>query len=194
MESAPLSEAQRLDLRILAATPTPWDVLPQEVLFIHLFSGRRRDDDLQAALERCVLSGGRVLKVLRVDVQIDEKLCNLADPEAQALWINLVGQKIAGSAAGPPCESWSAARWVRSRRLRKMMISLCLVLSDHVRSPGAGNQCTGAWTSAYGQQLASLTIGWSLLQGLYAGFSVAEIHRTPVPATGCKFAGHLGCP
>ena len=77
--------------------------LPQEIIVLHLFSGRRRKGDLQSKLEEI-----HILTVASVDVAIDAKRCNLADSKQQDLWFRFIAAgSVAGGFGGPPCETWS---------------------------------------------------------------------------------------
>lgn len=79
--------------------------------FFHLFSGRRRQGDLQDALESLEPEPGTTLWVLSVDVMVSSKHCNLLQEDTQQLWLRLARDGLAeGMLAGPPCETWSVAR------------------------------------------------------------------------------------
>ena len=99
-------EAHRKILRMKVVDPRVWAVRPTELYFLHFFSGRRRRGDLQEAIERIPLPSNTVLWVLSLDLQICPRRCNLMCPKQQAQW------SVAGSCAGPPCETWSIARWM----------------------------------------------------------------------------------
>ena len=174
-------EQHRLRLRIRAARPQPWDVMPIELYFLHLFSGRRRSNDLQEALERCVLPDHHVLRVLSIDVQVDEKLCNLMDPSARTLWLDLARQqKITGSTAGPPCESWSIARGApdpnaaedekmpRPLRAREEPWGLLAISAREHSQVSTGNS------------LLTLSLWMALLQALTDSFSATEHPQDPM--------------
>ena len=84
----------------------------KERYVIHVFSGRRREGDLQASLEKLVSPDHTLLHVLSLDVVFGQE-ANLFDVKARARWIFLFQQKLVwGFYSGPPCETWSAARFV----------------------------------------------------------------------------------
>ena len=86
--------------------------LPSELIILHLFSGRRRERDIQMELESLPLPEGVVMTVVSVDVAIDPSRCDLSKDDQQKLWHDLTrGGFVAGLYGGPPCESWSIARW-----------------------------------------------------------------------------------
>eukprot|EP00975_Prorocentrum_lima_P007272 1560596-Prorocentrum_lima.AAC.1 len=50
---------------------------------------------------------------LCVDVVVDATLGDLTEQRAISFWEErIMSGEVAGVLAGPPCESWSAARWV----------------------------------------------------------------------------------
>ena len=83
---------------------------PTEVLFLHFCSGRRRDSDVQACLEALPIEG--VLTVISVDIAIDPLTCDLLDESQCERWLTMIqAEEISGTGFGPPCESWSIARF-----------------------------------------------------------------------------------
>ena len=84
---------------------------PRERYIVHLFSGRRRRDDLQEMIERLEPLPGVILHTLSVDI-VFGAAADLMQPHVRAKWFNLfrAGGVIA-MFAGPPCESWSEARF-----------------------------------------------------------------------------------
>ena len=86
-------------------------------LVLHLFSGQRRDNDLQAEFEaehvRSGLYLGNVI-VLSLDIVLHPQLGDLTNPQAIALWQDLIVLGVVVFVmAGPPCETWSAARFLQ---------------------------------------------------------------------------------
>ena len=80
-------------------------------VFVHLFSGRRRVGDLQAALED--IDWGNAWKpiVISLDVVLDSQHGDLLRKDSQEFWLNLAARGcLDGTLSGPPCESWSVAR------------------------------------------------------------------------------------
>ena len=81
------------------------------LIWLHLFSGERRGDDLQSHLENLKAPSGYVMRILSVDVIFDPVAGNLACPRNQEVWLQNIDRGfVAGLMAGPPCESWSRAR------------------------------------------------------------------------------------
>lgn len=60
----------------------------KELVFVHLFSGERRDSDIQMWMERSPAPSGSIYILLSVDVIYDNVAGDLANPKTQALWIN----------------------------------------------------------------------------------------------------------
>ena len=94
---------------------------------VHIFSGRRRPGDLQQALEELPAPDAMVLHVLSLDVIFGED-GDLLSRKARGKWFHLFMQRaILAFYAGPPCESWSAARFVelansRTRPIRSSLL------------------------------------------------------------------------
>ena len=83
----------------------------RQVVFLHLFSGHRREGDLQQAIERIGTTIGQDIVALSVDIVISESYGNLLDPTILSLFVRAIAAGwVAGTAAGPPCETWSVAR------------------------------------------------------------------------------------
>ena len=84
-------------------------------LVLHLFSGQRREHDFQAEFERflqCSNFKSNVC-VLSLDIVLHPQLGDLTNPQAISLWQDLIALGIVIFVlAGPPCETWSAARYL----------------------------------------------------------------------------------
>ena len=103
-----------------------WKVVPQDVhvpiyasiegqrhyLFVHLFSGRRRDEDFHAHIAKWALSRNALITVLSLDTANSATMGNLQ--LRSATWSELVQVYsrglVSGSLAGTPCETFSEAR------------------------------------------------------------------------------------
>ena len=85
----------------------PWCVV------LHAFFGHRRSGDTQHEVEdRVAASICRVL-VLSVENALCGTKCDLLDPNNVCFWLDLVGRgKILQAVTSPPCETWSAARFL----------------------------------------------------------------------------------
>ena len=83
----------------------------RQLIFLHLFSGHRREGDLQQAVEQMGRNGERETMALSVDIIISEEFGNLLQPSTFNLFLQAIyAGWVAGVAAGPPCETWSIAR------------------------------------------------------------------------------------
>ena len=82
----------------------------RQPIFLHLFSGRRRPQDLQQQLEMLDWTPSLCPLVISIDVMVSEQ-CNLMSDQQRAFWLEkaLSGQ-VDGGLGGPPCETWSSAR------------------------------------------------------------------------------------
>ena len=144
-----------------AVTPSP-DQLKSSKLFdipailalkihfiLHLFSGQRRPGDFQDHLESTFSQRMSVLPivVLSVDIVLDGKRGDLSNPDTVNLWTDLILLKrVAFVLGGPPCETWSVARF---RRLTLVKVP---DLSGALRSHGACLPCAS-------QNASSLPLG-----------------------------------
>ena len=91
----------------------------KQLVFVHLFSGRRRERDLQAQLEAIDWSPALPPLVLSIDVMVDSKACNLMQQGPRDFWIQqALKGAIDGGVAGPPCETSSTARSHESNTAR----------------------------------------------------------------------------
>ena len=85
-------------------------------LCLHLFSGQRRDFDLQAEFEQQLFQRGLWVTnvfMLSLDIVLHPQLGDLTNPQAIALWQDLIMLGVVIFVmAGPPCETWSAARFL----------------------------------------------------------------------------------
>lgn len=82
-------------------------------VFVHFFSGYRRPDDLHAVIESTPLPEGGQLLAISVDMCMQRKDGNLASDSATCWWIARVKSgQIVGAGGGPPCETFTAARFL----------------------------------------------------------------------------------
>ena len=88
----------------------------RERIFLHVFSGRRREGDLQFFMEQLfdqLCPDGSVLCVVSLDLVIDQHWGNVRQADTQNFWLR--GARagwVCGALCGPPCETWSQARFV----------------------------------------------------------------------------------
>ena len=80
-------------------------------VLLHLFSGRRRQGDVQFFLDNMDPPTGYVLHVVSMDIVIDAQWGDATDENARDYWLSMAHAGfIIGFLAGPPCETWSVAR------------------------------------------------------------------------------------
>ena len=109
--SSMATEEGRATFRPGQIHPKRWSVHPREAFYLHFFSGRRRQGDLQTMLEQCEVPAGMLMFVVSLDVTICPRRCDLRQPEQQQRWVRLIiSHRVLGVTSGPPCESWSRAR------------------------------------------------------------------------------------
>ena len=95
----------------VSQVPSPLGALPYLVL--HLYSGQRREGDLQACLEPFLAQLQLPVVVLSLDVAIDAVKGDLSRQSSRQFWLALIRQRrVLAVVAGPPCETWSAVRAV----------------------------------------------------------------------------------
>ena len=83
----------------------------RELLVLHLFSGHRRAGDLSEFLQDLPAPPGAIIVTLAIDIIFDAVRCDLSLSATQEKWIQYARLgAILAILAGPPCESWSAAR------------------------------------------------------------------------------------
>ena len=80
---------------------------------LHFFSGQRRLGDFQDWLDQALAVVHYPVWVISLDVAIDAKLCELSCSGGVARWLDLAiaGRVVCHGPRGPPCETWSVARW-----------------------------------------------------------------------------------
>ena len=111
----------------------------RERFVIHVFSGHRRKGDLQEALESLVLPDQALLHVVSLDVVFGED-GNLFNRQTRTRWINLFRDRmVLAFFAGPPCESWSGARFENLNRCVFVRFAPQALLGD---------LCRWAWRSS----------------------------------------------
>ena len=92
-----------LDARIRIAT----------VVFVHLYSGFRREGDLHHHIESHKWHAGVELFCISVDLCLQGDKGDLLSPTKVAWWKDRIrAGQVLGIGGGPPCETWSAARWL----------------------------------------------------------------------------------
>ena len=101
----------RVEVSGIAAIPDFIAYLMPTYIVLHLFSGRKRHNDLQAQLEYITAHRKFTIITLSLDLAVHEVYSNLADKAILQHWITQVRNRLViGIVAGPPCKTWSAAR------------------------------------------------------------------------------------
>ena len=81
---------------------------------LHAYSGRRRPGDLQFFLEhfhREKDTAGYVLHIVSMDIVIDSQYGDARNDKTRQYWLGAIrDRKVVAFVAGPPCETWTAAR------------------------------------------------------------------------------------
>ena len=81
--------------------------------FIHFFSGFRREGDLQSQIEQHWVQGIHHIFCISIDFCLQGSQSDLSLPKNLAFWKNQVcSGAILGMGGGPPCETFSAARFL----------------------------------------------------------------------------------
>ena len=84
-----------------------------ERFIVHFYAGRRRKGDLQEKLEALSSPPGVTLHIISLDIIYGPE-ADLFDPAVRKRWLDGFHQKrVLAFFAGPPCESWSRARFVQ---------------------------------------------------------------------------------
>jgi hypothetical protein len=83
----------------------------RSLVFVHFFSGYRREQDLHQQLEHRSIAHGLEIFVISVDLCLQREQGNLVSPAAHAFWARHIRSgQVVGAGGGPPCETYSAAR------------------------------------------------------------------------------------
>ena len=110
-----LLENQCIDVTL---EPSPFvpRCIGRERVFLHAYSGRRRPGDIQFYLEaiQSQQRDGTLLHVVSLDLMTDPVWGDATKPATQQFWRRGVATGIiVGFLAGPPCETWSQARFIQ---------------------------------------------------------------------------------
>ena len=81
-------------------------------MYVCIVSGQRRPGEFQGWLDQALAVTHYPVWAISLDVAIGARLCDLSCSGSVARWLDLA---IAGCVVmvlgGPPCETWSVARW-----------------------------------------------------------------------------------
>ena len=84
----------------------------RSLVFVHFFSGFRRRGDLHEQLDHRFIAPDVEIFVISVDLCLQREQGNLVSPATHAFWVkNIESGQIVGAGGGPPCETFSAARF-----------------------------------------------------------------------------------
>ena len=101
-----LSEMKQYEEPSPQRTPTSYRYI------LHLYSGVRRQGDFHTYMESLQPPDGHSFYVASVDLVLHATLGDLLDRKAQNHWLDMAAQgAVYAVLAGPPCESWSVARF-----------------------------------------------------------------------------------
>lgn len=99
----------------------PTDAVPRDIgkhrIVLHAFSGRRRLGDIQVFMEELQKQSadGTLLHVVSLDLMTDAVWGDATRPATKAFWRQAADTgRVHGLLAGPPCESWSQARFAQT--------------------------------------------------------------------------------
>ena len=109
-----LEETERMWRHTVVATPPRMHIHPtlgSDVYYIvHLYSGRRREQDLQWFLERDFTQVNGIIRILSIDTAVHAS-CDVNQQHTWCMLCSLARSgKLLGLVLGPPCETWSSAR------------------------------------------------------------------------------------
>ena len=83
------------------------------VVILHLFSGQRRELDLEHYLVTKGAAAGFNVVCVSVDVQVDAKRGDLSSEQVVQYWLREIrARRVHGLHAGPLCSTWSRARFI----------------------------------------------------------------------------------
>ncbi|CAL1167790.1 unnamed protein product [Cladocopium goreaui] len=137
-----------------AGTPSVPRMCGRHQIVLHAFSGRRRPGDLQFYMEQMYdrAAEGIHLTVVSLDIVTDPVLGDVTVQETQDFWFHHAScGAVAGFLCGPPCETWSRARFVamlkttsqrrspRPVRSGEDLWGLCSLSLREARQVGVGN-------------------------------------------------------
>ena len=83
-----------------------------EMCVLLLFSGHRRENDIQTHIQHQVVGKRYAIFVLAIDVCIHAEKGDLLSHKALLFWESKVlERRVVAGGAGPPCETWTASRY-----------------------------------------------------------------------------------
>ena len=106
-------------LKLASQNSGPWTAHPKlerqpvrERIVLHLFSGRRRHGDLQEFMEKIAADQqDEMLFVVSIDIVVDSRFGDVRNSYTRQFWLSAIrAGYVLALLAGPPCNTWSAAR------------------------------------------------------------------------------------
>lgn len=80
---------------------------------LYLYAGNRRFGDMRSWAEHFSRQYPFEVELVAVDIIYNAELCNLAKATSRAFWLELRRDSLfLGVLVAPPCQTWSAARWL----------------------------------------------------------------------------------
>ena len=160
-------EQQRTKWRILDQLPRSMTSRKGPYYVVHLYSGRRRSGDFHAMMEQLLAAIPNAnIRILSLDTAVDPRL-NIHDMKLWTFLLTVATEgRLIGLLQGPPCETWSSARFHKQ-------------LDEHdneVRGPRPLRSAQQPWGLALLTlaELAQIFTGnCLLLKGLYLAVIVA---------------------
>jgi len=105
-----------------AHAPVPRPFQMPMLYILHLFSGQRREGDIQYWIEHQLnlpLHRAFCVVVLSIDIVNDAVMGDLTRQDTLALWVRMFREnRVIGLIAGPPCETWTVARFMAVEGMR----------------------------------------------------------------------------
>jgi len=149
---------------------------------LHAYSGRRRPGDVQFYLEKfqSQFDEPYILHIVSMDIVIDEEFGDARNPSTRRYWLEAIKERyVVALLAGPPCETWTAAR------------EHCL--TEERRGPRPVRSATELWGFACLRlkELQQVMVGNELLMFVLQAFlelvitSGCAIVEHPAPPPGC---------
>ena len=81
-------------------------------VFVHFFSGYRREGDLQHQIDNHVVAGRLHIFCISIDICLAKAFSDLTEPESMQWWkARLLSGQVIGIGGGPSCETCSAVAW-----------------------------------------------------------------------------------
>ena len=105
-------EARWRHYAFASSLPSPKACIPPAEIYyiVHLYSGRRRNQDLQWYLEEAFSSVSGIVRIVSIDTAV-HSMCDVNDDDTWGLLCALARSgRLLALILGPPCETWSSAR------------------------------------------------------------------------------------